>query len=341
MAFIIEEHNTFLGLLSTAPSSQRRSASLPPCLKPAGGEQKLWSDVASYSTEAPDDASVDGSELSTPSEPAAPQRPTPLKRSAQVYAPSSVAPFAYVLQYVQLFLQSCAGVEDVTVSQEGGAATLGCRVGRGGRFRKQILEGAQQSLMASCESSQTVYVLGYGHEPFKSLGAQGFTATLVTVPLERQDGVCWASCQFGNCRKRATCPWNHPEEFELLEVTFNVDVVSDPNFASVPAASPKVSSSQAKKADFFARLPTSSQPKAISTATKATPGCGAQARANTGSACRCGYKIVSGQRFCVMCGEKIDHAAPDARTSSSGNAEFWPALTAAASSTTSKLIQRC
>jgi hypothetical protein len=274
MAFIIEEHNTFLGL-SAVEQAPRRSSSLPRSFKPVAMEQseKLWSDIMSHSTEAPDDASVDecSSEASTPTSAARelemPKKPTPLKRSAQIYAPSAVTPFAYVLQCLQLFLQSYAGAEAVDLSHEGSSAEFVCKVDRGVLFRKRLLEGAQQALLAASEGSQTVFVLGYGHEPFKSSGV-GFKATLVMVPPQRQEQVCWASCQFGNCRKRATCPWSHPEEFELLEVTLNLDVVSTPKVVPTPAATPKASSAPAAKADFVTNSPSSAQPKPLPTATK-------------------------------------------------------------------------
>lgn len=88
----------------------------------------------------------------------------------------------------------------------------------------QILESAKASLLYVCNSSHSLYLLGYSAQPFRHLDGESFETTVCVVPLHCSDEVCWPSLQYGRCC-HGVCRWQRPEIFESLRLRITIQLV--------------------------------------------------------------------------------------------------------------------
>lgn len=183
----------------------------------------------SESTEAPDDASVcvtDGSDSTVDDPHGVSTLPkTPLKVSAQAFAPPSVGEVAHIIQFLQMCLQSCLGVHDIAYQTDSDTlrvtATLHYTESDGelADHRKWVLETAQNVMLSAAQGSKCVYIIGWGNQPFEGSDS-GFEATLCVIPPVRTCNVCWDAIQYGGCRRGSFCRWDHADAFEMKHLSF-------------------------------------------------------------------------------------------------------------------------
>jgi len=74
--------------------------------------------------------------------------------------------------------------------------------------RDQLIATAQQALLAACDRSDKVFLLGYGANPF-TLMPLGFGAAIADMP--NKTTACWASFSRGFCDKLGNCDKEHPK----------------------------------------------------------------------------------------------------------------------------------
>lgn len=242
MAFIVVERNTFLRLLPSdevnGVGSQIRSISTPRSWKPlVAREHELFSDTESMSTEYLDEGSgpestemsSDESTFSASAKLAEVQQEsktaTSLQLSAQAYVPTEVAELTSVLNWVKLHLVNCPGVEGVVFSENKSASSAEmiirfCQdVAGGDGSQKSILETAKWALLSAAESSQSLYVIGYGSRPFVYPAYKGFKASLCIVPQSQADVMCQEFLWCGACKQGRRCSLYHPTAFDIVPLT--------------------------------------------------------------------------------------------------------------------------
>jgi hypothetical protein len=81
---------------------------------------------------------------------------------------------------------------------------------------------AKNAFLEAAEKSQQIFILGYGVEPFIDDCQDGFTATIGSVPVDRQQTICWDFWQKGFCQRLSTCRWCHPKAdgSDMMDVKF-------------------------------------------------------------------------------------------------------------------------
>lgn len=100
-------------------------------------------------------------------------------------------------------------------------------------WERDVRTLAKNAFLEAAEKSQQVFILGYGVEPFVEDRHDGFTATIGSVPVDRQHAICWDFWQKGFCQRLSTCRWCHPGSSDLMDVKF----VFEP--AQVPVQQPQ------------------------------------------------------------------------------------------------------
>jgi hypothetical protein len=150
---------------------------------------------------------------------------TPLTLVSSRLAPPS-AEIKFVIDSLHTFLSNCPVLAHVSLQQGGfgSPTTITAELSDTNlnypRTREEwILEPARQALVASAQSSQSVYMIGYCAETFENFYGQGFKAILGVVPTEEEDKVCWDTWQWGYCSHPASCRCKHPHKQDLTEVS--------------------------------------------------------------------------------------------------------------------------
>lgn len=79
---------------------------------------------------------------------------------------------------------------------------------------------AKNAFLEAAGKSEQAFILGYAVDPFIDQSDVGFTATIGSVPVDRQHTICWDFWQKGFCQRCSTCRWCHPVSSDLMDVKF-------------------------------------------------------------------------------------------------------------------------
>lgn len=247
--------NTFVEIEEKETVAQRRSSSLPPCVKLASSwgslrlpaeADKADSDNSTVgdslstrdSTQDPWDADVcsvctlssDISECSSvhPSDSASNHggwKPDVTAASVPicVMAPTSVmhvrqAPgLCDVFQAVALaaFTAVAAAVQPELSKTYFGWQVVVKVAAHQMHLKDQLLNSAKAAILSASEQSAGTYVVGYRVSPFMD-SPLGFSALLAHV--NRPAEACWDLLQWGCCDFEGSCRWRHPESRATLNI---------------------------------------------------------------------------------------------------------------------------
>lgn len=153
-----------------------------------------------------------------------------LKSAARPFV-SSRTPPAEVTTLTSDVVRALSGHKDISEVQVqdggmGGTTMIIVKSTSADPNARMILAVAKDTLLTSAEQSTSTYILGYGAQPFSTLDALSFSASVAFNPPASQDKTCWDFYENGFCRRCSSCTWAHPSENDKMRLIVMIQKVA-------------------------------------------------------------------------------------------------------------------
>lgn len=151
-----------------------------------------------------------------------------------------------IISCLQLVLTSCGQIRDIKIERGLVGASpvlISAELQRGpcaSSRSYEVVHLAKQSLDAIAERLPSVTLLSARVQKDKDECGYSLRSSMACLPEQSQGCMCWDMFRKGNCPRRGTCRWYHPQDSDLARIKVSIRYSED---VSYDEEKPRVSSS--------------------------------------------------------------------------------------------------